>query len=355
MQTSAHHQKHVSPAPLVTRDPSAIKTRSDQLTHALTLGLLNADQYTTYSDRRIAVYTRSFAKGKGQISLMLAPKSGEAWNHVLTLLRTVGDQLVDTFLALLAIAIDTHGTEHITRPLTLHPDDLLAICQKKKSHGSYTAEQRARVMEHLHTLSRIQVFATFTLRSGKQIRAESTILDVLDRSEAIDEQRTQADYWHSQHVQLGSWPTMLRQWCRQIAEMARHVLGYHAKKQKYEKRLGRYLSLLFRINVRKHGGRAKISMGVLLEQAGIIPDLKNPGRTRDVIERALRQLYTDGVIGPFAPAVDNSPRGREVQERIEQRAYHWWDDYSKQRWIFDAPDSIREAYENTLRETDIPE
>ncbi len=351
MQTNSHCQKHVSPVPLVTRDPSAIKTRSDQLTHALTLGLLNADQYTTYSDRRIAVYTQSFAKGKGQISLMLAPKSGEAWNHVLTSLRTLGDELVDTFLALLAIAIDIHGAEYITRPLTLHPDDLLAICQKKKSHGSYTAEQRATVMEHLHTLSRIQVSATLTLRSGKQIRVESTILD---SSEATDEQRSQAGCWHSQHVQLGNWSTMLRRWRRQIAVLARRVLSYHAKKQKYEKRLGCYLTLLFRINARKHGGRVKISMRVLLEQSGIIPDLKNPGRTRNVIEKALRKLYTDGVIGPFALIVDNSPRGREVQERIEQRAYHWWDDYSKQRWIFDAPDYIREAYENILRETDIP-
>ena len=136
--------------------------------------------------------------------------------------------------------------------------------------------------------------------------------------------------------------------------MARLVLSYHAKKQKYEKRLGRYLTLLFRINVRKHGGRAKISMGVLLEQSGIIPDLKNPGRTRDEIERALRKLYTDGVIGPFALIMDNSPRDREVQERIEQRAYHWWDDYSKQLWTFEAPDYIREAYERILRETDIP-
>src|SRR5207245_758992 len=132
-------------------------------------------------------------------------KSGEAWNHVLTSLRTLGDELVDTFLALLAIAIDIHGAEYITRPLTLHPDDLLAICQKKKSHGSYTAEQRARVMEHLHTLSRIQISATLTLRSGKQIRVESTILD---SSEATDEQRSQAGCWHSQHVQLGSWPTI---------------------------------------------------------------------------------------------------------------------------------------------------
>jgi len=39
------------------------------------------------------------------------------------------------------------------------------------------------------------------------------------------------------------------------------------------------------------------SMATLLQQAGILPDKKNPGRTRQMIEGALLTLKTEGVNG----------------------------------------------------------
>jgi len=131
---------------------------------------------------------------------------------------------------------------------------------------------------------------------------------------------------------------MLPELQSQIALMARQLLHYHAKQQKYEKRLGRYLTVLYRINAHRHESKVKVSMGVLLEHAGITLDRDHPGRTREMIESALAHLHTDGVIGPFAPLVERSSRGREVQERIEQHAYHWWDDYRQQLWLFEPPE-----------------
>ncbi len=351
----AGRKKHVALIPLVIRDPSVIKTRSDQLTQVITLGLLNVDQYTKDLDRRVAVYRQAFAKGKGQISLVLAPGSGEGWEDVLTSLQTLGDELVDTFLAFLAVAIDTYGAEGLTQPLTLHADDLLAVCQKKRTHGSYTAGQRTRVMEHLRTLSRIQVHATLALRGDRRVHVEGTILDMLDDHRSMDAQRIGGDYQHPQRLQLGNWVMVIPQWRHQIALMARRVLGYHAKTHKYEKRLGRYLTLLFRINAHRHGGRARISMEVLLEQAGIVPKHQHPGRMRDQIEGALLQLRQDEVIGTYAPLLEGGPRSREIQERIEQHAYHWWDDYRTQRWLFEPPEWLRQAYQSIHREANIPE
>jgi hypothetical protein len=55
------------------------------------------------------------------------------------------------------VALDTNGTERITLPFAISPDDILAICQKKKSKGSYPARQRLKVIEQVLTLVRTSV------------------------------------------------------------------------------------------------------------------------------------------------------------------------------------------------------
>ena len=79
------------------------------------------------------------------------------------------------------------------------------------------------------------------------------------------------------------------------------------------------------------------------------------GRTQEAIESALKQLRIDGVIGPFTPLVGNSSRGREAQERIEQHAYHWWDDYQRQLWLFESPPYLKELYRSRPRKADVPD
>jgi hypothetical protein len=141
----------------------------------------------------------------------------------------------------------------------------------------------------------------------------------------------------------------------QTAVMAGQVLGYHSRKQKHEKRLGRYITLLYRINAYKHAGKVKVSMGVLLEQAGITPDLDHPGRTQESIESALEQLRIDGVIGPFTLLLEDSSQGMASRERIKQHAYHWWDDYQGQLWLFDPPEYLHATYQGKPGEPDIPD
>jgi hypothetical protein len=102
------------------------------------LGLLNAEQYAKDPERCLATYTRSLVHDRGQIRLTIVPGSEEGWKEVLLSLHLLGDELVDTFLALLAIALDTHGIEHLTLPLTLQPTDLLAVCQKQTLRGQYS-------------------------------------------------------------------------------------------------------------------------------------------------------------------------------------------------------------------------
>ena len=342
------HQ-HISPAALVTRNPSAIKIRSDQLTYRILLGLLDGKNYTKYPARCLAEYRQTLPKCRGHVDLALSPRSEESWDHVRASLHLLGDELVDTFLVLLAMALESHGTEHITAPFAVTPDDILTICQKKKSKGSYAARQRLNVIEQVHILARTSVYATLTLQQGKPRLVESPLVEVL-----VNEQPELNETGRG-HLKIGDWAAKVPELQYQTAVMARQVLQYHAKEQKHEKRLGRYLTVLYRINSHKNEGRVKVSMGVLLEQARITLDRDHPGRTREAIETALKQLHTDGVIGPFTPLVENSARGREAQERIEQHAYHWWDDYQRQLWLFEPPAYLRAVYKRIAREAGLPD
>lgn len=329
-----------------------IKIRSDQLTYRILLGLLDGKNYTKYPARCLAEYRQTLPKGRGHVGLALSPRSEESWDHVLASLHLLGDELVDTFLVLLAMALESYGTEYITAPFAVTPDDILTICQKKKSKGSYAARQRLNVIEQVQTLARTSVCATLTLQQGKPRLVESPLVEVLMNEQPESNEIRRGHPWH---LKIGDWAAMVPELQYQTAAMARQVLQYHAKEQKHEKRLGRYLTMLYRINSYKNEGRVKVSMGVLLEQVGITLDRDHPGRTREAIETALKQLHTDGVIGPFAPLVENSARGRETQERIEQHAYHWWDDYQRQLWLFESPPYLRAVYKHIAREAGLPD
>jgi hypothetical protein len=349
-----HH--HVTPIALVTKNPLQIKIRSDQLTYRILLGLLDGKHYTKQSTRRLAEYRQALPKGRGYVSLALAPCSEESWEQVLASLRRLGDELADTFLVLLAVALDLNGTERITLPFAITPDDILALCQKKKSKGSYPAHQRHTIVEQVRTLARTSVHANLVLRDGRIRRIESPLIEVL-MNERPEESEICAGHagWQQWELKIGDWATTIPELQSQIALMARQVLHYHAKKQRHEKRLGRYLTVLYRINAHRNEGRVRVSMGVLLEQAGILLDRDNPGRTRDEIESALKQLHIDGVIGSFIPLVERSSQGREAQERIQQHAYHWWDDYQRQLWLFEPPEQLKALYQSISREAEGPD
>jgi hypothetical protein len=241
-------------------------------------------------------------------------------------------------------------------PFAITADDILAICQKRKSKGSYSGHQKQNVLEQVQTLARASVHATLTVSMGKTWHIESPLLEIMMSGQPYEDKTDREDEClHHWYLKIGDWAAMVPELQSQTAMMARQVLQYHAKEQKHEKRLGRYLTLLYRINAYKNEGRVKVSMGTLLEQSGITLDRDHPGRTREAIESALKQLHTDGVIGSFAPLVENSDQGREAQERIEQHAYHWWDDYRRQLWLFEAPPHLKALYRSRPRKVDVPD
>ncbi|MBF6590689.1 MAG: hypothetical protein IVW57_09180, partial [Ktedonobacterales bacterium] len=315
-------------AALVVKDPLAVHVPSHIFAQGIMRSLLDGNDYTRYPDRGIAEYRGTLAKRKGEITITLEPGDGEGWDHVFNSLNMLGDEVVDTFVAHLALAIDTHGVENITAPMWVNTDDILRICQRKQSNRAYTPEQRAAVVEHQRIIARAHVRAIWPSgRKGREYRIDSAIWDVFGQAVGEYKTITGEPVWERRQVKIGEWAKLLPPLSKETAIMLRKVLEYHSQRERYAKRLGFYLTLQFRVNASK-GGTVERTMGVLLEQAGIKPDLKHPGETRKAIEGALARLQADNVIGDYRLIVDSTPKGQEAREQIEQRGRGWWELYA---------------------------
>jgi hypothetical protein len=167
---------------------------------------------------------QTLPRGRGYVNLALSPGSEESWEQVLASLDLLGDELVDTFLVLLTVALDTNGPVRITTPFAITADDILAICQKKKTRGSYLTRQRQSVLEQMRILAQVSVQATLVLRDGKSWQVKSPLLEILihEQSEK-NETRPGHARWCPWHLKIGDWAGMIPELQSQTALMARQL------------------------------------------------------------------------------------------------------------------------------------
>ena len=350
-----------TPTSIVAKGKEDLTIRSDVLNREIINALRDKTTYTPYPDQRVAEHKHHFyQKDKGQIIITIQPLADESWETVLDGLNTLGDGCIDTYIAAMAIAIDRNGTEpqHVRIPFSISPDDILAVCGKQKSNGSYTAFQRAEVIKHLKTLSQARVVATIPGPGRKRgrkmeptvIRAEGGLIDLL--SFKIGEYRTITgeEIWEKRSIAIGEWATMIPELNPQTANMFRQVLAYSAKNERYQKRLGVYLTFMFRINAR-HGGTFPndITMEALLEGAGIVPP-RQQGEFREALENALECLKRDHVIGDYWKVIEATPEAQKIDRDVQEHARGWFASYLKQKWNFSPPEAMKKQYRNLLKE-----
>jgi hypothetical protein len=338
--------------PIVAKDAETVNLRSDILNQELIRALRSSEGYQHYPDQGIAEASKKMGKKQeGRLIITIRPLENEGLDTVLAALNTLGDSCVDTYMALMAIALDRNGTENIRLSFFVSPDDILGVCGKKKTNGSFTPVQRADVTAHLKALSQARIIATIPMPASKRrkptvLRAEGAIIDILSAKIGEYSTITGEPIWENISVALGQWITMIPELNQTTATMLRQVLAYSAKNERYQKRIGAYLTFMFRNNA-KRGCMFICSMQKLLEGSGIKPE-RQVGRFKDAIEHALADLQRDGVIGKYAPIVDASPE-------VEQHANGWWDIYSRTQWRFEAPDGIKRQYRSLLKEGNFPE
>jgi hypothetical protein len=188
------------------------------------------------------------------------------------------------------------------------------------------------------------------------IKAEGAIIDLLSFKIGEYSTITGEEIWEQRSISVGEWITMIPELNSQTAKMLRQVLAYSAKNERYQKRLGIYLTLMFRINAKNEGRFPHdISMRALLEGAGIIPDKKNPGRFRDAIMKALEDLKRENerkkrVIGNYWQVIDSSKAGQEREKLVHEQAYGWQELWLNQMWNFSPPEDIKKHYQKLLKE-----
>jgi hypothetical protein len=364
----------VPKTPIVAKGQDAVLLNSEVFSREIINALRDKSTYTPYPDQRLAEHRHTFNKDKGQLTITIRPLENEGFETVLHALNTLGDGCIDTYIAVTAIALEKNGTDpaRIRTPFLISPDDILEVCGKQKSHGSYTPFQRADVIKHLKTLSQARVIAVMPgpgRRRGKRtepttIKAEGAIIDLLSFKIGEYSTITGEELWERRDISVGEWATMIPGLSINTASMLRQVLAYSAKNERYQKRLGIYLTLMFRINAR-HLNRADntqhaafpndITMRALLEGAGIVPEKVHPARFRDGIMKALDDLtkQRDGkppVVGNYWRVIDSSLEGQEREKAVREQAYGWLDLWLEQEWNFAPPESVLKQYRKMLKE-----
>jgi len=124
---------------------------------------------------------------------------------------------------------------------------------------------------------------------------------------------------------------------RQVALLMQQALRYDPYRQRWEKRLARYLTCHLRMDA-KNGRLLVRCIGPLLDELHLPVDQRHPERTRGRFETALHRLARDGVIDGW----DYTGEARDVLATLPSRGWvDWWRGTTV---IITPPRAIQERY-----------
>lgn len=365
MTTIAKKRRSLQPLAINARNPEYLTVLSHQYhleaMHAMRAG----NQYDpiklteTRAGKDVEIMAYRYSKdlgGNGNITVDIKLDQGDTFDNLTAAILGLGDGVVDTWIAIVAMGVEKNGCdpERIRVPFLVNPDDILELCQKEKSNRSYSPFQRVDIIRHIKILSQITVRATHTIPSTSKrkkdvtFKAEGALLDMLQTKIGAYTTITGDEMWERREICLGPFITQIVEISPLTAIMYRKLLGYSAKNHTFQKRIGQYLTMMYRINA-KYGLHDEVGifpgdirMQALLDGAHITPE-RQVGRFRESIEEALAQLKADGVIGNYWQVVDSV--SAEDQQKIEQHAKGWFDIYLQTKWNFTAPPKVQEQYQ----------
>lgn len=125
---------------------------------------------------------------------------------------------------------------------------------------------------------------------------------------------------------------------QQTALLSAKAVEYDPYRQKWEKRLTRYLSWQWRIQASRSDVTRSYRVATLLEVAGAETDTKRPNRLRERLEKALDTLRQDGVIAQWQYDPER------WQEDWASR-YGWLEYWQQALIVVEPPEVIREKYQ----------
>ena len=161
----------------------------------------------------------------------------------------------------------------------------------KRYKAGHRLEDRDEVHRSVHRLANLfaDVFPTEEQRRRRKGRAAPVIAIQELEYDLISGAAT--GVWYA----LGSWADTVRD---EGILTSRKILAYHPARQGVEKRLARHLVALLEASRHPEGIAAR-RIAEIFDELHLTVEEANPGRTQDRFERALAQLQSDGIIGPW--------------------------------------------------------
>ncbi len=343
---------------------SILNHKNDHITHQIERGLMQAEEYKVSEKTNQLLYHHEFEapkRGIGEIRILVKGLAEQAEEKITIALNSMGDACRDTFVAITALGIQKNGTGKMCIPFKVSVDEILDTCGKQRSNGSFKPEARAEVIKHIKTLS--QTTIKFTMPTTRQVKRGKkwewedyevkVIGPIITHNGTIGEYArvTGKELWEVQMLTLGPWAEFTGGKVM-TKVVPQEVLAYSSKREPYQKRLGHYLSELFRNNARESKGILPhgITMHALFEGAQIEPE-RNRGRFKDEVDKALERLKQDGVIGNYWYMPKKNPP--EACEIVANRVGRWFDTYLDLFINFSPPESTLEHYKNIAKKEDV--
>jgi len=243
----------------------------------------------------------------------LRPNYSETHQRMAELVMSMGDLTADVLDIISAAWINQATNPGATIDITA--DDFLSYrgLQPQKSgsgrRGGYKNKARQEIASQIEILenmwlvvSEMTAYEEFETKNGKRRmprkwQGESRVIIVSNRVRQVKLDGTTEEPF-AWRIGLGDCLTyFLLGLGRQTALLSQKALNYDPDKQKWEKRLTRYLSWLWRINSQN---RKPLTVSTIITK-GIMEsvDIKNPSRTKERLEKALDRLVSDKIISAW--------------------------------------------------------
>ena len=279
----------------------------------------------------------------------LRPNYSETHQRMAELVMSMGDLTADVLDIISAAWINQATNPGTTIDITA--DDFLSYrgLQPQKSgtgrRGGYKNKARQEIASQIEILenmwlvvSEMTAYEEFETKNGKRRmprkwQGESRVIIVSNRVRQVKLDGTTEEPF-AWRIGLGDCLTyFLLGLGRQTALLSQKALNYDPDKQKWEKRLTRYLSWLWRINSQN---QKPLTVSTIITK-GIMEsvDSKNPSRTKERFEKALDRLVYDKVISAWQYE-------KEDENIIGQRG--WIANWLQWKVIVEPPQVIIDQY-----------
>lgn len=256
-------------------------------------------------------YTKTWLQQPGE-SVNADLASEELTKHLAALGDLEGD-IVTIQIAQALASSDEKGETMLTPEAVLEYRGIQPMRDAEGYRAGHRAEDIQTVIGAFERTAwlRLKVWQQIRRRGGKDVEISGESSYIL-----IEERIYQRPLDEVDKGRLIAWKYRMGKWLRPFMDdsqagryfgmLMKKTLEYDYYRQTWEKRLARYFTVHLCIAAKEGAAHIKRHIGKLLEECGLTLNERDPQRTKDRFEKALRQLVADGIIGDWK-YTDDSP------------------------------------------------